>query len=57
MPYIIFKELSPLFEMGEDKTIVNTSSAVILRVKQFDPDTLENPSSFKSYLVPMRQQS
>ncbi|KLV23292.1 short-chain dehydrogenase [Niallia circulans] len=52
VPYIIFKELSPLFEMGEDKTIVNTSSAVILRVKQFDPDTLENPSSFKKLFGP-----
>ena len=52
VPYIIFKELSPLFEMGEDKTIVNTSPAVILRVKQFDPDTLENPSSFKKLFGP-----
>ncbi|MBO9701849.1 MAG: SDR family NAD(P)-dependent oxidoreductase [Sporocytophaga sp.] len=46
-PYIIAMEMKALLNKGIDKTIVNTSSNILLTVKKFDPKILEKPANFK----------
>ena len=46
-PYIIAMEMKELLKKGVDKTIINTSSNILLTVKKFDVQLLENPTNFK----------
>ncbi len=46
-PYIIAMEMKELLERGIDKTIINTSSNILLTVKKFDLQALEKPTGFK----------
>ena len=46
-PYIITMEMKELIKKGIDKTIINTSSNILLTLKKFDIQALENPSHFK----------
>ncbi|MEG6589734.1 SDR family NAD(P)-dependent oxidoreductase [Paenibacillus barengoltzii] len=52
VPYIVTMELKDLLKRGHFKTIINTSSAVINRVKAFDPNQLERPAKFRKLLGP-----
>ncbi|MCK8486746.1 SDR family NAD(P)-dependent oxidoreductase [Paenibacillus sp. MBLB2552] len=52
VPYIVTIELMDLLKNGRLKTVINTSSAVIGRVKSFDPDRLARPTSFRKLLGP-----
>lgn len=46
-PYIIAMEMKALLRKGNEKTIINTSSNILLTVKGFNPQTLEKPVNFK----------
>lgn len=52
VPYILMMELKPLLNRGRLKTVINTSSAVLTRVKSFDPDRLARPTSFRRLFGP-----
>ncbi|WP_059042812.1 SDR family NAD(P)-dependent oxidoreductase [Paenibacillus rubinfantis] len=52
VPYIITMELKDLVKRGHLKTIIQTSSAVISRVKTFDPERLERPTQFRKLFGP-----
>ncbi|MCD1258449.1 SDR family NAD(P)-dependent oxidoreductase [Paenibacillus athensensis] len=52
VPYIILQELKPLLLAGARRTVVNTSSNVVVMVKAFDPATLAQPTSFKKLFGP-----
>ncbi|MCP3162332.1 SDR family NAD(P)-dependent oxidoreductase [Myxococcus qinghaiensis] len=51
-PYVLLMELRELLHRGALKTVINTSSAVFLRTKTFDPGALERPSNFRMLLGP-----
>lgn len=46
-PYIITMEMKDLLQKGIDKTIINTSSNILLTVKKFDIQELEKPTNLK----------
>lgn len=52
VPYILFMELRGLLQKGEEKTVVNTTSKGFRYVKQFDPDSLARPTTFKKMFGP-----
>lgn len=52
VPYILMMELKPLLNRGRLKTVINTSSAVLTRVKSFDPDRLARQTSFRRLFGP-----
>ncbi|MBM6996331.1 SDR family NAD(P)-dependent oxidoreductase [Paenibacillus sp. DXFW5] len=52
VPYIVTMELMDLLKSGRLKTVINTSSAVVSRVKSFDPDQLARPTTFRKLLGP-----
>lgn len=52
VPYFIYLELKPLLLEGTMKTVINTSSNVLLLLKQFDFKTLDKPASFKKLVGP-----
>lgn len=52
VPYILMMELKPLLNRGRLKTVINNSSAVLTRVKSFDPDRLARPTSFRRLFGP-----
>ncbi|WP_068785689.1 SDR family NAD(P)-dependent oxidoreductase [Paenibacillus phocaensis] len=52
VPYIVTMELKPLLSRGRLKTVINTSSAVVTRVKTFEPERLERPTTFRKLLGP-----
>lgn len=51
-PYIIAMEMKGLLKNGFEKTIVNTSSNILLTINKFDPLILEKPGSFKKLFGP-----
>lgn len=51
-PYVLLMELRALLHRGELKTVINTSTAVFLRTRTFDPGALERPSNFRMLLGP-----
>lgn len=52
VPYIIFMELRPQLLKGTYKTVINTSSAALLALRQFNPESLAHPPVFKKLLGP-----
>lgn len=46
-PYIITMSMKDLLKRGVGKTVINTSSNILLTVKKFDLTKLENPTGFK----------
>ncbi|WP_239984869.1 SDR family NAD(P)-dependent oxidoreductase [Sporolactobacillus pectinivorans] len=52
VPYIIFMELRPQLLKGQYKTVINTSSAALLALRQFTPESLEHPPVFKKLFGP-----
>ncbi|WP_052947831.1 SDR family NAD(P)-dependent oxidoreductase [Aneurinibacillus tyrosinisolvens] len=52
VPYIILMELKPLILEGSMKMVVNTSSKAANVIKNFNPDTLERPTTFKKLVGP-----
>ncbi|MEK8212978.1 MULTISPECIES: SDR family NAD(P)-dependent oxidoreductase [unclassified Paenibacillus] len=52
VPYIIMMELKVLLLKGTHKTVINTASNAVLTLKEFNPDTLERPASFKKLFGP-----
>jgi len=46
-PYIITMSMKDLLKRGVEKTVINTSSNILLTVKKFDLTELENPTGFK----------
>lgn len=52
VPYIIFMELRPQLLKRQYKTVINTSSAALLALRQFTPESLEHPPAIKKLLGP-----
>lgn len=52
VPYILVMELREQLRRGSLKTVVNTSSNAFQFIKQFDPNTLERPKTFKKLFGP-----
>lgn len=52
VPYIIGMELKQLLLQGQYKTIINTSSNVLLTIRNFEIDQLEHPQNFKKLFGP-----
>lgn len=46
-PYLILMELRPLLARGSLKTVINTSSSVLLFVRQFSLERLQHPPVYK----------
>jgi NAD(P)-dependent dehydrogenase (short-subunit alcohol dehydrogenase family) len=46
-PYIITMQMLNLLKKGVEKTVINTSSNILLTVKKLDPEALEKPTGFK----------
>jgi Dehydrogenases with different specificities (related to short-chain alcohol dehydrogenases) len=52
VPYIVFTELREQLLRGQYKTVLNTSSAALLTLKHFHPESLEQPPVFKKLFGP-----
>ncbi|MFP4976610.1 SDR family NAD(P)-dependent oxidoreductase [Paenibacillus sp. CN-4] len=52
VPYIIYMELKELLRRGSQRTVVNTSTAAFRFVKNFNPESLDRPSSFRKLIGP-----
>ncbi|NUU78962.1 SDR family NAD(P)-dependent oxidoreductase [Paenibacillus xylanilyticus] len=52
VPYIILMELKELLKNSSLKTVVNTSSAALNYVKEFNIEILERPKTFRKLLGP-----
>ncbi|GAA5528662.1 SDR family NAD(P)-dependent oxidoreductase [Herpetosiphon gulosus] len=52
VPYIIAMELKELLLRGQHKTIINTSSNVLLTLRKLEIEQLERPQSFKKLFGP-----
>lgn len=52
VPYIILLEMKELLEMGELKTVINTSSTAFNFTRAFSMDILEHPKTFRKLTGP-----